>query len=139
VQLSRQAWEKDAVRKGTPFPLTSPRPFRIRSLGEFPNESDAQEFLKKQQAAHEKRMADVALERKKRLADLSEAEQQKEEARLDALQAAESLLAKNLKLLLDAGYAPPPVTRGIRPDRIPPRPASDPTDPERITLCPTSP
>jgi hypothetical protein len=119
AQLSRQAWEKDAAREGTPFPVTPARPFRIRTLGEFPNEADAAKFLEKQRATHRERMAAFALEQKKRLAALTRSERQKEEARLEALRAAEALIARKLEELIETGYAPPPVTRGIRPDRPP--------------------
>jgi hypothetical protein len=122
LELARQAWGQDASRKGVPFPMKRPRPFRIIRLGDFADEAEAQELMRARQAANQKRLDALAERNARRLAAMGRAEREAETARQEALREAEELFAKTLRDLIAAQSTQPPagVTRGIRPDHPPP-------------------
>jgi len=122
VDLSRRAWYKNLDRNGVRFPLKSPRHFRIKSLGAYTREAEAQTFMREGETANAKRLEGLALRAKVRLSALDEADRTKAIAKQKALQEAEQLLEDTLRSLLAEKKPVPPhsFTRGIRPDRPPP-------------------
>ncbi len=114
-----KAWAGDEAHKGTPFPMRMPQLLQCNRVATYGDRDRAEEMLKRRQEDLDRKAEVARKAEERRLAALGEAARAKEKERASLLKAAEGIFEKELQRLLAAGTldSPPPVSRGVSPDR----------------------